>query len=80
VAQGKRQQDRAARLSPGLVPALRASWRVSRPDPWLFPGRDGPQPRARTTASLIFPRAKDRAAMTQPGGRPLLRHACAPHL
>src|SRR4051812_46007457 len=38
VAQGKRQKDREALLSSGLLQALRASWRVYRPAPWLFPG------------------------------------------
>jgi site-specific recombinase XerD len=41
VAQGKRQKDREALLSPGLLQDLRAYWRVYRPAPWLFPGRDG---------------------------------------
>jgi integrase/recombinase XerD len=80
LAQGKRQTDREALLSPGLLQDLRASWRVSRPEPWLFPGRDGPQPLARKTAYLIFQRAKDRAGIVKPGGLHLLRHALATHL
>src|SRR5690349_23956873 len=80
VAQGQRQQDREALLSPGLWQDRRASWRVYRPAPWLLPGRDGPQPLARKTAYLIFQRAKDRAGMTKPGGLHVLRHAFATHL
>jgi len=68
VAQGKRQKDRAALLSPGLLQDLRAYWRVYRPTPWLLPGRDGPQPLARKTAYLMFQRAKDRAGIAKPGG------------
>ena len=44
IAQGKGQKDREALLSPRLLHALRAYWRIYRPDPWLFPGRDGAQP------------------------------------
>jgi site-specific recombinase XerD len=80
VAQGKRQKDREALLSPQLLQDLRAYWRVYRPDPWLFPGRDGAQPLARKTAYLIFQRAKDQAGITKPGGLHLLRHAFATHL
>ena len=58
VAQGKRHKDREALLSPRLLQDLRAYWRVYRPAPWLFPGRDGSQPLALKTAYLIFQRAK----------------------
>jgi integrase/recombinase XerD len=80
VEQGKRQKDREALLSPDLLQALRAYWRVYRPALWLFPGRDGTQPLALKTAYLIFQRAKDRAGITKPGGLHLLRHAFATHL
>jgi site-specific recombinase XerD len=80
IAQGKRQKDREALLSPRLLQDLRAYWRIYRPAPWLFPGRDGSQPLARKTAYLIFQRAKDRAGITKPGGLHLLRHAFATHL
>jgi integrase/recombinase XerD len=75
VAQGKRQKDREALLSPGLLQDLRAYWRVYRPAPWLFPGRERAQPLARKTAYLIFQRAKDRAGIAKPGGLHLLRNA-----
>ena len=78
ITQGKRQKDREALLSPRLLQDLRAYWRVYRPAPWLFPGRDGTQPLARKTASLIFQRAKDHAGITKPGGLHLLRHV-SPH-
>ena len=80
VDQGKRQKDREALLSPGLLQDLRAYWRVYRPAPWLFPGRDGTQPLARKTAYLIFQLAKDRAGITKPGGLHLLRHYAAPRV
>jgi integrase/recombinase XerD len=80
VAQGKRQKDREALLSPGLLQDVRAYWRIYRPPFWLFPGHDGTQPLARKTASRIFPRAKARAGITKPGGLHLLRHAFATHL
>ena len=80
IAQGKGQKDREALLSPRLLQDLRAYWRVYRPNPWLFPGRDGAQPLALKTAYLIFQRAKDRAGIPKPGGLHLLRHAFATHL
>jgi site-specific recombinase XerD len=80
IEQGKRQKDREALLSPRLLQDLRAYWRVYRPAPWLFPGRDGAQPLALKTAYLIFQRAKERAGITKPGGLHLLRHAFATHL
>ena len=80
IAQGKGQKDREALLSPRLLHALRAYWRIYRPDPWLFPGRDGAQPLALKTAYLIFQRAKDRVEIAKPGGLHLLRHAFATHL
>ena len=75
ITQGKRQKDREALLSPQLLQDLRAYWRVYRPGPWLFPGRDGAQPLARKTAYLIFQRAKDQAGITKPGG-PAFTAAC----
>jgi integrase/recombinase XerD len=80
IVQGKRQKDREALLSPRLLQDLRAYWRVHRPAPWLFPGRDGAQPLALKTAYLIFQRAKDGAGIAKPGGLHLLRHAFATHL
>jgi site-specific recombinase XerD len=44
IAQGKRQKDREALLSPRLLQDLWAYWRVYRPDSWLFPGRERTQP------------------------------------
>ena len=78
ITQGKRQKDREALLSPQLLQDLRAYWRVYRPAPWLFPGRDGTQPLALKTAYLVFQRAKDQAGITKPGGLHLLRHASRP--
>ena len=80
VEQGKRQKDREALLSPGLLEDLRAYWRAYRPASWLFPGQDGTHPLARKTAYLIFQRAKARAGIAKPGGLHLLRHAFATHL
>jgi integrase/recombinase XerD len=80
IEQGKRQKDREALLSPGLLQDLRAYWRVYRPTLWLFPGQQGTQPLALKTAYLIFQRAKHHAGIAKPGGLHLLRHAFATHL
>ncbi|WP_242464818.1 tyrosine-type recombinase/integrase, partial [Halorhodospira abdelmalekii] len=41
IAQGKGAKDRLVVLSPSLLEALRAYWRLYRPREWLFPSRDG---------------------------------------
>lgn len=45
IAQGKGAKDRLVVLSPTLLEALRADWRLYRPREWLFPSRAGPGPR-----------------------------------
>src|SRR4029450_8581902 len=44
IEQGKGRKDRYTLLSPRLLPELSASWRLSRPAPWLFTGRDPQKP------------------------------------
>ena len=40
VRQGKGQKDRDVMLSPRLLAVLRDYWKLQRPGPFLFPGRD----------------------------------------
>jgi site-specific recombinase XerD len=81
VRAGKGGHDRYAQLSPRLLEALRAYWRVVRPGgPWLFPGRDPGRP--------VNPRGVQRAlrkAAADCGIRVhvsphVLRHSYATHL
>src|SRR5262249_45934396 len=84
VAQGKRQKDREALLSPGLLQDLRAYWRGRCPPPPPLlppPARPPPSPQKPSPACLPpFQRAKERAGIVKPGGLHLLRHAFATHL
>jgi site-specific recombinase XerD len=80
VAQGKGRKDRDTLLSERLLEELRGYWRVYRPPRWLFPGRGGQHPLARSTAPCIYQVAKDRAGIHKTGGIHSLRHAFATHL
>jgi site-specific recombinase XerD len=80
VEQGKGRKDRYTLLTERLLAELRAYWRVFRPDPWLFPGKDGHTAMAKRTAQHIYAVAKQRAHITKPGGIHALRHGFATHL
>src|SRR5262245_53649417 len=66
VKQGKGRQDRYTLLAARRLAALRISWSLSRPAPWLFTGHDRPQPLAIATAQKLSYHAK-RAAGRRPG-------------
>ena len=80
VEQGKGGKDRYTVLSPHLLEALRAYWRVARPTTWLFPGKDATRPRDPSGLQRAYTLAKRRAGITKPGGIHALRHAFATHL
>jgi integrase/recombinase XerD len=82
VVQGKGGKDRYTVLSPRLLEALRAYWRVEHPRRWLFPSRGAGLPRPMDPSSLqkAYQRAKQRAGITKPGGIHTLRHCFATHL
>jgi integrase/recombinase XerD len=79
VVQGKGGKDRYTVLSPRLLEALRAYWRVEHPRSWLFPSRGAGQPRPMDPSSLqkAYQRAKQRAGITKPGGIHTLRSVSA---
>ena len=79
VEQGKGGRDRYTVLSPHLVEALRAYWKVERPSIWLFPSSRRPQPMDPSGLQRIYQAAKRRAGITKPGGIHALRHAFATH-
>lgn len=80
VVQGKGRKDRYTLLSPKLLAQLRAYWRLYRPGPWLFFGRDRGQPLPGDTGQKIFYRAVERAKLPDKGGIHCLRHSFATHL
>lgn len=80
VVQGKGGKDRYTVLSPRLLEALRAYWRVERPRGWLFPARGEPaRPMDPSSLQKAYQRAKQRAGITKPGGIHTLRHCFATH-
>ena len=80
VRQGKGGQDRYTLLSPRLLDALRAYWRVCRSPRWLFPNADGDAPIYDQTAQRIYCAARDAAGIGPEGGIHTLRHCFATHL
>jgi integrase/recombinase XerD len=80
IEQGKGRKDRYTLLSTRLLTELRAYWRLYRPDPWLFTGRDPQKPMPIGTAQKIYYHAKQRAGITHGHGIHTLRHCFATHL
>lgn len=80
VRSGKGNKDRYTILSPTLLEALRAYWRIYRPKSWLFPGQD---PRRHLTVHLIQKvcvRVRERLGMAKVITPHTLRHSFATHL
>ena len=61
VRQGKGGKERYTLLSPRLLEELRQYWRIDRPRPWLFLGRDAKAPLPVGTAQKIYYACKRRA-------------------
>jgi integrase len=75
--QGKGCKDRYPLLSARLWAALRAYWKLERPAPWLFPGRDRDKPRPMERAQHLYYQAKRAAKLPHGKGIHTLRHAVA---
>jgi len=80
VEQGKGAQDRYTLLSPRLLEEMRAYWRRTRPQPWLFPSQRRTEPISVSCAQRVYGQAKREAAVHKQGGIHALRHAFATHL
>ena len=78
VEQGKGAKDRLVALSPTLLDALRAYWRLYRPSELLFAGRHG-EALSPTALQRAYNRARRAAGVTKVGGIHALRHAFATH-
>ena len=80
VNQGKGCKDRYTLLSARLLAELRAYWKLERPAPWLFPGRDRDKPMPIASAQRIYYQAKRAAKLQHGKGIHTLRHSFATHL
>src|SRR5713226_8421377 len=67
VTCGKGDKARYTLLSARLLDELRAYWKIARPRPWLFPGRNGQRPMSDETARTIFTQAKAKAGIHKGG-------------
>src|SRR5215831_9605254 len=80
VRHGKGNKDRAVRLSPALLQALRAHWQRLRPTTWLFPGRTPNGQRSLEALQRVCRRAVAAAGFTKKVSLHTLRHSYATHL
>jgi len=80
VNQGKGRKDRYTLLSERLLGELRAYWRESRPELWLFPNQTRTDHMPTCTPARAFYRLKRRAGITHGHGIHTLRHSFATHL
>ena len=80
VEQGKGGKDRYVMLSPHLLELLRAWWRATRPQGWLFPGRDPVQPMTTRQLRRACHAAAHMAEIGKPVSPHTLRHSFATHL
>jgi integrase/recombinase XerD len=80
VEQGKGQKDRYVMLSPKLLELLRVWWKVAKPWPWLFPGREADRPITPKAVEEACQQAQRRCGIPKPITPHALRHAFAVHL
>jgi integrase/recombinase XerD len=80
VEQGKGSKDRYVMLSPQLLGILRAYWRLTKPERWLFPRRDGSGPIDPQTLSVACRVACESLAIEKRVTVHTLRHSFATHL
>ena len=80
VEQGKGRKDRYAMLSEHLLHLLRAYWKASRPQRWLFPGQNPVNPLTTRQLNRAFHGAKAAAGIDKRVSLHTLRHCFATHL
>jgi site-specific recombinase XerD len=80
VEQGKGRKDRYAMLSEQLLRLLRAYWAASRPQGWLFPGRDPVNPLTPRQLNRACHAAAEAAGIDKRVSLHTLRHSFATHL
>jgi integrase/recombinase XerD len=80
VEQGKGRKDRNVMLSLHLLELLRAWWKATRPQGWLFPGRDPVQPMTTRQLNRACHAAAHLAEINKRVSLHTLRHSFATHL
>jgi integrase/recombinase XerD len=80
VEQGKGRKDRNVMLAASLLDLLRTWWRASRPQGWLFPGRDPAQPMTTRQLNRACHAAAQMAEIDKRVSLHTLRHSFATHL
>jgi site-specific recombinase XerD len=80
IEQGKGRKDRYAMLSEPLLHLLRAYWKASRPEGWLFPGQNPVNPLTTRQLNRAFHGAKAAAGIDKRVSLHTLRHCFATHL
>ena len=80
VRGGKGGHDRCTVLADRLLTALRAYWRIDRPDPWLFPGRTAAGHISEASVRAVFRQARAEAGIATTCTPHTLRHSFATHL
>ncbi|HEY6257813.1 MAG TPA: tyrosine-type recombinase/integrase [Xanthobacteraceae bacterium] len=80
VEQGKGRKDRYVMLSPHLLNLLRAWWKATHPQGWLFPGRDPAQPMTTRQLNRACHAAAQMAEINKRVSLHTLRHSFATHL
>ena len=76
----KGNKDRYVMLSPRLLAILRAYWRLTRPQHWLFPGRYPDDPVSVGTLQEACRQARKLSGLCKPATAHVLRHSFATHL
>lgn len=80
IEHGKGGKERYVMLSAQLLAILRTYWRLARPGPWLFPGRDATRPIEPTTLHAACRSARAAAGIGKKVTVHILRHSFATHL
>ncbi len=80
VEQGKGRKDRYVMLSEHLLQLLRAYWKASRPQGWLFPGRNPVNALSARQLRYVCRGAAEAAGIDKRVSLHTLRHSFATHL
>jgi site-specific recombinase XerD len=80
VEQGKGRKDRYPLLSEHLLDLLRAYWKASRPQGWLFPGQNPVNPLTTRQLGRVCNAAAKAAGIDKRVSLHTLRHSLATHL
>lgn len=80
VEQGKGQKDRYVMLSPQLLEILRAYWKVTHPNVWLFQGDIPGRPITSSAVEQACQKARRVSGIKKPITPHSLRHGFATHL